>query len=201
MNIKIAVANYFAKQSLPAWQPIRIVRVVCRMIYRAIMECGAKTTYPYADLSFAPWEESGEPEFYTAVTDSLKFVIRMGPSYVAWKVKLATGKRLKMPKPGKRKPGENRFDARHWGEILTYNGWESVSPRDLLSMTKATHRLNVNLIGVIENEGEYGQVVWFEGVTSDGCWIVSTYSNYCEARYPVEPNKPSIAWYCNPGLA
>lgn len=193
MNIKTSIANFFARQSLPAWQNNRIIRVLCRMIYRAIMEYGTKD-YPYARPQFAPWEESGAPEFYTAVTDSLNFVIRRSPSYVAWKVKHASGKQLKMPEPGDREPGENRFDARRWGEILTYNNWEPVSPR-ALSLTKRIVD-HIYLIGIIESEGQYGQVVWFEGVANDGCWIVSTYSNFREVRYPIKPDKPGVAWYC-----
>ena len=148
MNIKTSIANFFARQSLPAWQNNRIIRVLCRMIYRAIMEYGTKD-YPYARPQFAPWEESGAPEFYTAVTDSLNFVIRRSPSYVAWKVKHASGKQLKMPEPGDREPGENRFDARRWGEILTYNNWEPVSPR-ALSLTKRIVD-HIYLIGIIES--------------------------------------------------
>ena len=125
---KIKVANFFARQSCAAWQPIRIIRVICRHIYRSIMESGAKE-YPYANPKFANWQES-DGNFYTLVTDSSGFVIRRSTSYVAWLMKKHCGSSPKLPKPGPRKPGEHRFDAKHWGEILEYNGWQKVSKAD-----------------------------------------------------------------------
>ena len=113
-TFKIKVANFFARESCAAWQPKRIIRIIYRHIYRFIMETGAEE-YPYADPDFAKWQES-DGNFYTLITDSSNFVIRRSTSYVAWMMKKYCGSSPKLPKPGPRKPGEHRFDAKHWGE-------------------------------------------------------------------------------------
>ena len=97
-TFKIKIANFFARQSCAAWQPNRIIRVICRHIYLFIMETDAKE-YPYADLNFANWPES-DGNFYTLVTDSSGFVIRHSTSYMAWLMKKHYGSLPKLPKPG-----------------------------------------------------------------------------------------------------
>ena len=160
---KIKVANFFARQSCAAWQPNRIVRVICRHIYRFIMENGAEE-YPYANPKFANWQES-DGNFYTLVTDSSGFVIRRSTSYVAWMMKKHCGSSPKLPKPGPREPGEHRFDAKHWGEILEYNGWQKVSKADWPSYYDI--RIDRRFIGVIADADEFGLLVWFKNAGFD----------------------------------
>ena len=160
---KIKVANFFARQSCAAWQPIRIIRVICRHIYRYIMEHGAKE-YPYANPKFADWQES-DGNFYTLVTDSSGFVIRRSTSYIAWLMKKHCWISPKLPKPGPRKPGEHRFDAKHLGEILEYNGWQKVSKADWPSYYDV--RIDKHFIGIITDADEFGLLVWFKNVGFD----------------------------------
>ena len=197
---KIKVANFFARQSCAAWQPIRIIRVICRHIYRFIMETGAKE-YPYANLDFANWPES-DGNFYTLVTDSSGFVIRRSTSYIAWLLKKRYGSSPKLPKPGPRKPGEHRFDAKHWGEILEYNGWQKVSKADWPSYYDI--RIDRHFIGVVPDADEFGLLVWLTAasVTFTGSptrWFVSTYKNFKEQclEIPVS-EKSSVIWYREP---
>lgn len=196
---KIKVANFFARQSCAAWQPIRIVRVICRHIYRYIMEHGAKE-YPYANPKFADWQES-DGNFYTLVTDSSGFVIRRSTSYVACLMKKHCWSSPKLPKPGPRKPGEHRFDAKHWGEILEYNGWQKVSKADWPSYHDI--RIGRHFIGIIADADEFGLLVWFKNAGFDltsryETWIVSTYKDFKEQSLEISSEKSSIIWYCEP---
>ena len=196
---KIKVANFFARQSCAAWQPIRIIRVICRHIYRYIMEHGAKE-YPYANPKFADWQES-DGNFYTLVTDSSGFVIRRSTSYVAWLMKKHCWSSPKLPKPGPRKPGEHRFDAKHWGEILEYNGWQKVSKADWPSYYDI--RIDRRFIGVMPDADEFGLLVWLTAasITFTGSptkWIVSTYKDFKEQSLEISSEKSSIIWYREP---
>lgn len=197
---KIKVANFFARQSCAAWQPNRIIRAICRHIYRFIMETDAKE-YPYADLKFANWPES-DGDFYTLVTDSSGFVIRRSTSYVAWLMKKYCGNSPKLPKPGPRKPGEHRFDAKHWGEILEYNGWQKVSRAEWPSYRDIFDERH--LIGIITDADEFGLLVWFNnaGFNITGSpiiWLVSTYKDFKEQNLEIPVSEKSgIIWYREP---
>ena len=196
---KIKVANFFARQSCAAWQPNRAIRAICRHIYRFIMETGAKE-YPYADLRFANWPES-DGNFYTLITDSSGFVIRRSTSYVAWMMKKYCGSSPKLPKPGPRKPGEHRFDAKHWGEILEYNGWQKIQEADRPSYQDIGES---RFIGVMPDADEFGLLVWLTAasVTFTGSptrWFVSTYKNFKEQNLEIPVSKKSgVIWYREP---
>lgn len=197
---KIKVSNFFARQSCAAWQPIRIIRVICRHIYRYIMEHGAKE-YPYANPKFADWQES-DSNFYTLITDSSNFVIRRSTSYVAWMMKKYCGSSPKLPKPGPRKPGEHRFDAKHWGEILEYNGWQKIQEADRPSYQDVCN--DRRFIGIIADADEFGLLVWFENAGFDitgspNRWLVSTYKDFKEQSLAIPVSEKSgIIWYLEP---
>ena len=164
------------------------------------MEHGAKE-YPYANPKFADWQES-DGNFYTLVTDSSGFVIRRSTSYVAWLMKKHCWSSPKLPKPGPRKPGEHRFDAKHWGEILEYNGWQKVSKADWPSYHDI--RIGRHFIGIIADADEFGLLVWFNNArfTVTGfpaIWLVSTYKDFKEQclEIPVS-EKSGIIWYREP---
>lgn len=198
-TFKIKVANFFARESCAAWQPKRIIRIIYRHIYRFIMETGAEE-YPYADPDFAKWPES-DGNFYTLITDSNGFVIRRSTSYVAWMMKKHCGSSPKLPKPGPRKPGEHRFDAKHWGEILEYNGWQKVSKADWPSYYDI--RIDRHFIGIIADADEFGLLVWFKNAGFDltsryETWIVSTYKDFKEQCLEIPSEKSSIIWYREP---
>ena len=200
-SFKINLANKFAKNSCNAWQSSGIIRSFSRKAYRRIMEKGA-TDYPYADPEFANWPEDDSKDHYTLISDSAGFVIRRSTSYIAWKIKCATGAWPTRPEPGERAPGEHAFDAKHWGEILEHNGWKPYGP---VTLNMASH---ANFIGVLPDEDEFGLVVWLEEVlivpsnsrknqsTPSISWRVSTYENF-EKKYLQIPytDDPSIRWY------
>ena len=160
-TLKINLANFFAKQSCSAWQKNRIVRKICRDTYRLIMETGA-ANYPYANSDFADWPES-DGDSYTLVTDSCNFVIRHSASYIAWMMKKHCGGWPKLPVPGERKPGEHNFDAKHWNEVLEFNGWQELSEYEWPEMADDID--DTHYIGIMPNEGEFGQLVWLVDAT------------------------------------
>ena len=163
------------------------------------MEHGAKE-YPYANPKFADWQES-DGNFYTLVTDSSGFVIRRSTSYVAWMMKKHCGSSPKLPKPGPRKPGEHRFDAKHWGEILEYNGWQKIQEADRPSYQDVCN--DRRFIGIIADADEFGLLVWFENAGFDitgspNRWLVSTYKDFKEQCLEIPSEKSSIIWYREP---
>ena len=204
-TLRIKVANFFARNSCKAWQPIGILRKICRRCYQSIMESGNDKNYPYADKSFADWPESDDKYNYTLVTDSAGFVIRHSPSYIAWMIKQKTGRWLKRPTPGPRTPGEHAFDAKHWDEILEYNGWQKcILPVTINDKGKS----HISYVGIIKDEGEYGQLLWLDdadieyydsvlGIGRVKSWGVSTYKNF-QLEYRIIPvsNHSGIIWYC-----
>ncbi|MBR2840024.1 hypothetical protein IKE82_01685 [Candidatus Saccharibacteria bacterium] len=202
-TLKIKIANFFAKNSCDAWQSSRPVRKICRGIYRFIMEFGARD-YPYANPHFADWPECDEEGKYSLITDSCNFVIRRSPSYIAWKIKRITGHWPKLPTPGKRNPGEHRFDAKHWDEVLEFNGWHKC---DYGPIAEDADK-GIHFVGVIASEGEFGQVVWFEGVETvyeasnlfTKYWDVSTYTNFREENRFIlaSPLESKVVWYIEP---
>ena len=105
-----------------------------------------------------------------------------------------------MPKPGPRKPGEHRFDAKHWGEILEYNGWQKVSKADWPSQQDILDKRR--FIGIIADADEFGLLVWFKNAGFDltsryETWIVSTYKDFKEQSLSVS-EKSGIIWYREP---
>lgn len=202
-TFKIKVANFFARESCAAWQPKRIIRIIYRHIYRFIMETGAEE-YPYADPDFAKWQES-DGNFYTLITDSSNFVIRRSTSYIAWMMKKYCGSSPKLPKPGPRKPGEHRFDAKHWGEILEYNGWQKVSKADWPSYQDMFDKRH--FIGILtdnNDDDDFGLLLWFTGVLTNNAgaptkWTASTYDFFAEVNLEIPiSEKSGVIWYREP---
>lgn len=199
-SLKIMVANFFAKQSCAAWQSNRVIRKICRKAYRLIMESGAKS-YPYKNTDFANWPES-DGDFYTLITDSANFVIRHSTSYVAWMMKKYCGGWPKLPVPGPRMPGEHKFDAKHWDEVLEFNGWQRVSKASW--PTQLDTEKGIHFIGIQANEGEFGQLFWFVGHEEDdfreiSYWHTVTYYFSMETRVPIPASeKAGIVWYRQP---
>ena len=175
-SLKIMVANFFAKQSCAAWQSNRVIRKICRKAYRLIMESGAKS-YPYKN-------------------------IRHSTSYVAWMMKKYCGVWPKLPVPGPRMPGEHKFDAKHWDEVLEFNGWQRVPKASW--PTQLDTEKGIHFIGIQANEGEFGQLFWFVGHEKDdfrevGYWHTVTYYFSMETRVPIPASeKAGIVWYRQP---
>ncbi len=200
-SFKINLANHFAKRSVSKWQPRRALRKVNRKTYRFIMEFGAKD-YPYGDPRFAPWPESDAIDDYTLITDSANFVIRRSTSFIAWMMKRYCGSWPKLPVPGERKPGEHKFDAKHWDEVLEFNKWERVPDEPYPTKLDAESSY---FIGIIPNEGEFGQLVWLVDVRmkfqngTTFSWYVRTYKDFKEQEYYIPAEKESgVIWYRGP---
>ena len=199
-TLKINLANFFAKQSCSAWQKNRIVRKLCRDIYRLIMETGA-ANYPYANSDFADWPES-DGDSYTLVTDSCNFVIRHSASYVAWMMKKHCGGWPKLPVPGERKPGEHNFDAKHWNEVLEFNGWQELSEYEWPEMADLDN--DAHYIGIMPGEGEFGQLVWlmYAGLgdsKKSRKWCVLTYQDLKEQSLILKASADTgVIWYRQP---
>jgi hypothetical protein len=199
-TLKINLANFFAKQSCSAWQKNRIVRKLCRDTYRLIMETGA-ANYPYANSDFADWPES-DGDSYTLVTDSSNFVIRHSASYIAWMMKKHCGGWPKLPVPGERKPGEHNFDAKHWNEVLEFNGWQELSEYEWPEMAAGSD--DTHYIGIMPGEGEFGQLVWLMHAGSGDSkkprkWYVLTYQDLKKQNLTLPVATTSnIIWYREP---
>lgn len=205
-SFKIGVANFFAKHSCAKWEKHRAVRKACRAAYRFLMEFGARE-YPYESLDFAPWPESDEEGEYTLISDSQGFVIRRSPSYVAWMMKRATGKWPERPEPGEREPGEHAFDAKHWDELLSYNGWIKLEDGRGPGLSDVLN--GYHFVGVIADEGEFGQVVWFNSldmhydrvaeIEYPAYWVVRTYRGFQKKMRLIPTSEgDSVVWWREP---
>ena len=109
----------------------------------------------------------------------------------------------KLPTPGERKSGEHSFDAKHWDEVLEFNGWQKV-PKEgwptWQNMNDGDH-----FIGIIADEGEFGQLVWFVGASVEPDfktpieWRVWTYKNFKKVGYMIPASEKSkVIWYREP---
>lgn len=194
-NLRIKLANFFAKRSCPAWQSNKAIRKACRKIYRFLMETGAKS-YPYENIDFAPWEES-DGDFYTLITDSNNNVIRRSTSYVAWMMKRYCGGWPKKPTPEKREPGEHAFDAKHWDEVLSFNGWDRIPDGFWPLWPREGTVETYHYIGILPDEGEFGQLLWLDGIDPGPyTWVVSTYKDFRKEEYPIPiSDKSGVVWY------
>lgn len=186
------LANLFARFSVRRWNKIRVLRGVCRAAYRGmgniyiawrrrkyptIAKFGIlANTYPwpYCDPKFAPWEEDDRPETYTLITDPANFVVRRSTSYVAWKIFELTGRW-----PLERGNDGTVFHAKYWQEFLRLNGYA----KEVEHPERGKH-----YVGIIPDEGEFGQVVWFEGLSLLSCpdlpiYTVSTYVDFEYCTY------------------
>ena len=201
-TLRIRLANFFAAQSLRGRQPCRFVRIICRLIYRFIMEFRANDEYPYADMRFADWPETDEE-----ISDWWNFIVRRSTSYMAWLIKAECGIRLKLPTPGKRESGENPFDARHWDEILEYkpNGWQRIPKEGWMTVERPDRNESPHFIGIIADEGEYGQLVWLVDAQPRSehdetpCWHVWTYEKFRKTeRFIPMSEDADVVWYREP---
>lgn len=73
------------------------------------------------------------------------------------------------------------FHAKHWQEFLRLNGYDKVVEKPV----RGGH-----YVGIVPDEGEFGQVVWFECINpvslrEDSRYIVSTYKDF---QYTIERN-------------
>ncbi len=66
------------------------------------------------------------------------------------------------------------FHAKYWQEFLALNGYDKI-----VTQPERGHYY----VGIIPSEGEFGQVVWFEGLSPLSCsdlpiYTVSTYTDF-----------------------
>lgn len=117
--------------------------------------------WPYSDPNFAIWDEYNNSED-TLIYDQSKCVIRESTSYVAWKIFEATGT---WPSPTDLiwiKPSD-------YFKFLAESGY-----REIVDLPKDTGYY----VGINKTPEEYGQVLWYEGITKDHSRIISsTYKN------------------------
>ncbi|MBQ6486718.1 hypothetical protein IJI76_03310 [Candidatus Saccharibacteria bacterium] len=198
--VTIDTINYWAKMSCPAWNSSKhpnslfsrlignkihqVSRRHYRKLYRKAAEdwwmgtTGRQTIaqyksgyhgvntypYPYCDNRFADWPESDNPKTYNLISDQSGCVIKYATSYVAWKIFEETGRW-----PQKRTA--ERLDAKRWKQFLSEAGYMATT-RQLLS--------GHHYVGVNPKKGEFGLVVWFEGIDEDlpNHVKISTYYNH-----------------------
>lgn len=188
----LKIANYFAKYSTARWNSCRVLRVICRLAYRAMGEIyilvhrNCSYPWPYCDESFAPWKEADD----TLITDPANFVIRRSTSYCAWQIRRRTGKWLK-------KRQKVRYDGKDWGEFLSLNGFRKLRVEETLDPQKF-------YIGVEPEVGEFGQLYcfayyyykWKRGGNSNGCYYAcSTYVNFKPALRLISIQDRKVTWY------
>lgn len=91
--------------------------------------------------------------------------MRRSTSYVAWKIFELTGQW-----PLERGNDGTVFHAKYWQEFLRLNGYT----KEVEHPERGKH-----YVGIIPDEGEFGQVVWFEGMYGKlyACQV-STYTNF-----------------------
>lgn len=205
-------ANFLARNSCPRWNRMRVVRKICRTGYRMMgriailrakpgmmpfflmrppkkVEHAVKVApfdkwntypWPYRDPRFADWEEDDSLEGYNLISDPAGFVVRRSTSYCAWKIYEATGR---WPK-NHGNSGRRRFDAKNWEELLGLNYFNRIEIEDAILQPGYCY------IGIIPEQGEFGQVVHLEKVYihfEDGVqqedYRVSTYEDFQYKEY------------------
>lgn len=156
------------------------------------LRCPERYSWPYCDLQFPGFEEDDD----ALVADVAGFVIRRSPSYMVWKVWLTTGKILH-----KRKG--THCHAKEWCELLDSYGYRRA---DIQRDGPGLHNRDGHYIGVSPDEGEFGQLYWFEsyglkeysdpGRLKDYLgYVCSTYRNFQEVNEWVDPDRDDIIWY------
>lgn len=212
------LANFLAKYSCPKWNKNRILRKVCRVGYQRLSQNWIRyreaesrrpirlrsprkfprldhaieplsedwhNTYPwpYRDEGFADWEEDDSPEGYNLISDPAGFVIRHSTSYCAWRIREATGHW-----PMNRGSERQRFDAKNWEEFLSLNHGQRVTDNFETEMSFMPSLYCY--IGVLPEQGEFGQVVCLDAISVSFHekvrhldYLVSTYEDQCYRRY------------------
>lgn len=170
------LANFFAKYSVDRWNHSRLLRALCRFVYRVMGAvyiffshdkyflggCSRSefepdfTTirddtypWPYRELDFARWDEDNAIGSYTLVSDPAGFVIRHSTSYCAWKIRELTGHW-----PKRRQPGVI-YHAKNWQAFLAENGYTTV-------IDSPANAIFQNCVGIDPDHGEFGQLYWYE---------------------------------------
>lgn len=197
MKFLLKLANFCAKHSVKKYNSCRTTRVLCRVVYQFMATMSAlhdpeHYPWPYHDPQFPGFEEDDD----ALVADVAGFVIRRSPSYMVWKIWLTTRKILH-----KRKG--THCHAKEWCEFLDSYGFQRADiQRDDLGL----HNRDSHYIGVSPDEGEFGQLYWFESYGlneySDPSrlknylgYVCSTYRNFQEVNEWVDPDRDDIIWY------
>lgn len=148
--------------------------------------------WPYHDPRFAAWEEDDSLEGYNLITDPAGFVIRRSTSYLAWKIYEATGR---WP-TSRGANSKQRFDAKDWEEFLGMNYFRRVEVENLMPYPENC------FVGVIPDQGEFGQVIHLERVyisfrngVRQASYYVSTYEDFQYKEYRLsEQEARKITW-------
>ncbi len=188
-NIK--KANYYAVNSVPAWQKNALVRRICRHLYRRMITEWYYTSdgiatlrahgkdprvnpypWPLCEPNFASWEEDIDAENYSLISDPANMVIKYSTSYCACMIYSETHYWLKT---------SSERDANNWITVLDQNGFNELcaAPED-----------NHKYVGILKDENAedgHGLLVWFERY-KDGIIEYSTYYNHV---YVVSMSPPS----------
>lgn len=208
------LANFFAKYSCPKWNQNRLLRKICRTGYQRLSQKWIQrrearlrrpvrhrpprkladhaikiapedwhNTYPwpYREEQFADWEADDSPQEYNLISDPSGFVIRHSTSYCAWKIREATGRW-----PMQHGDSWQRFDAKNWEEFLKLNHGRRITADSDMSFIADSY----GYVGILPQQGEYGQVVWLESIyvkfrekVKHLDYLVSTYENQRYRRY------------------
>lgn len=191
------IVNFYARNSVTAFQKKRYLRKLSRLCYQAISNfyCAVSPEYirhqrmqdggalidtypwPYREAWFADWEEDSNPDTYSLVGDTAGFVIKHSTSYCAWKIFEFNNSWLK------RTARLHSHDAKHWHCLLFYNGYSNTVKRP---------EPGKKYIGIAASKGVHGEVVWFEGF-DDGYSVDHTndtggriiYSTYRDKEYTI----------------
>ncbi len=220
----IKMANFLAKMSTPKWNSCKFTRGFCRVGYWAMSEIyvcfsnavrGVETfrgscenTYPWpyrCAEEFANWPEEADAEKgYTLICDYSGFVIRRGPSYVAWKLRERRSRWL-------RTQSGNHPHAKEWLGYLEELGyserWTTQEIINLYSLRSESLPADEVLqsmpyfVGVNPKYGEYGQVYWLENVVMHAeatDWrkmtiVATTYEDF-EFKIFNLTNKDVVTW-------
>lgn len=193
------IATLLAKYSLGRWNKSRLLRKLCRMAYQGMGEAYAiwheirkgmsvwgecvreketakeepirpteseerktfSNTYPwpYVDEGFANWPPSDEKGEDALVCDPAGFVVKHCTSYCAWKIRELTGHWPKVRQSGA------VYHAKDWEEFLAKNGFTKRvdTPED---------EPRGRFVGMCPDQGEYGQLYWFEEMRYVKCaWV------------------------------
>lgn len=188
MNFWTNVANSLAKYSCDRWNKSRILRKVCRVAYqgmgdlyvwrrelfdgkrhsvrlhqspsncerRGLVEPVNTLPWPYVEENFANWPEDDTTGQYTLVTDPAGFVVHHSTSYCAWKLRELMGRW-----PLRRRLGVT-YHAKFWRDFLSLNGYNQAIETPL-------YNLRGHNIGIIPDEGEFGQLLWYEHELTSSC--------------------------------
>ena len=161
------LVNFYAKNSVPAFQKNRAIREFSRLCYQTLSAfyCAVSFDYikrqtlqekgdtvdtypwPYREAWFADWEENSTPAKYSLIDDPAGFVIKCPASYCAWKIFEFNGSWLV------RYSCFNGSDE-YWYHLLFCNGYWQKAKRPQ-SGKKYT--------GLAKSRNLRGEVVWFEG--------------------------------------